>query len=260
VTRVVVCTLAAGALDGLEQALPQVEVRRRPLLEFLPPPSWGPLDGALARLGQYAAVVLTSPRAAAALGERLRLRGPAAPESGAPDVWLSGSATGAHLGDTRNYLGAVRTVGMERGRGAAQSLARAMLGAGARDPILFPCGERRREELVDILRAAGVRIDAIVCYRSRTASADEARTAVRDAAAIVVGSPSIAELLARAFGGDARPALIAIGPTTADSARASGWRPAAVAEQPTPAAVAAAVLGVLPATGVPPTDSPSTSR
>jgi pimeloyl-ACP methyl ester carboxylesterase len=62
---------------------------------------------------------------------------------------------------------------------------------------------------------------------------------------LVVASPSVVDLLARACPRAPRPELLAVGPTTAASARAAGWSPAAVAAEPTLNALSSAILGLL---------------
>jgi uroporphyrinogen-III synthase len=143
-------------------------------------------------------------------------------------------------------LGAVRTPSDSIvGEGIAAGLAHEMLKAGAAGPVLFFCGETRREELPDRLRKRGIDVDEVVCYRSVLASESEARAAVMLGSVVVVASPSVGGLLVRACPPDTRPDLIAVGPTTASSLNASGWPPAAVAMAPTANAVATAVGEVL---------------
>ena len=116
--------------------------------------------------------------------------------------------------------------------GAAAAVAAAMLREGMAGPVLFPCGEIRRDELPTRLRQEGIEVDEVVCYRSIVAGEEAAREAVRRAGILIVASPSVAELLARASAPTPRPSLLAVGPTTAAAARAAGWSPAAVAEHP----------------------------
>ena len=232
----VVVTASAVSFPGLVEALRGLPaaVEERPLMTFSPPVDWSPVDRAIAELGRFDALAVTSPRAARAFAERL-----AGPRT-APPVWAAGAGTATALGTA---LGPVRTppadvVGTV---GAAAALSRAMLEAGVRGPVLFPCGEVRREELPARLRAEGIEVVEVVCYRSVLAGAAAARTAAERARVLVVASPSVADLLARACPPGARPALLAVGPTTAAAARAAGWIPAGVARR---AAVDALVAGV----------------
>ena len=140
----VVVTASAGTFPGLADALRQVplEVRERPLLSFAPPADWSPVDEALDGLSRFDAIALTSPRAARAFGERLVGRFGGSPETGrhAPPVWAGGSGTVAALAGLvpEAHCPPPREVGE---KGAAAALAAAMLAAGVRGPVLFPCGE-----------------------------------------------------------------------------------------------------------------------
>jgi uroporphyrinogen-III synthase len=239
----VVVTASAGTFPGLTEALRALPaaVEERPLMTFAAPLDWGPVDRAIESLERFDAVAVTSPRAARAFTERVgsvRER---------PAEWATGAGTATALG---RALGTVRTPSAEAvGRlGAAGALARGMLAAGVRGPVLFPCGEIRRDELPARLRAEGVEVIEVVCYRSVLAGESAAREAAKLARVLVVASPSVADLLARACPTGTRPAMLAVGPTTAAAARASGWAPAAVARRPAVDALVAGVRSLL-ATG-----------
>jgi uroporphyrinogen-III synthase len=212
-------------------------------MSFGPPTDWGPLDRALDRLESYAALAFTSPRAAAAVANRLAGRRQK-PGPNLPQVWAAGGATESAL---EGLLGPARTPSEAEVAlcGAAEALARAMLEAGTQGPVLFPCGNSRRDELPDRLRSRGLRVDEVVCYRSVLASEAAAQSAADGSTVLVVASPSVADLLVRACPPHARPDLVAVGPTTAAAARASGWSPAAVADRPSVEALAVAVRGLL---------------
>jgi uroporphyrinogen-III synthase len=245
----VVLTAATGSFPGLAdriRGLPAA-VEEIPLLTFAPPVDWAPVDQAVRELGRYEAVAFTSPRAAAAFAARLG-------ESEAavlPPVWVAGRGTAAALTSTGP---AVRTAPEEEtGRlGAAAALAAAMLDAGIAGPVLFPCGEIRRDELPTRLRQEGIEVHEVVCYRSVVADDEAARTALRRAAILMVASPSVAELVARVSAATPRPLLLAVGPTTAAAARAAGWPPAAVAQRPDIEALLETVRSMLPAVGAVP--------
>lgn len=243
----VVLTASAGAFPGLAAALKGIPValEERPLMIVAPPADWSPLDAALDRASEYGSVVFTSPRGAQALADRLKDRAITWPAGdAAPVVWAAGPATAAAL---RGALGSVRLpVGRNAGKlGAAKALARAMLEDNVTGPVLFPCGESHRDELPVELRKNDVVVEEIVCYRSVLAAESEARVAASRGTVLVVASPSVADLLARACPRGSRPELLAVGPTTAQSARAAGWSPAAVASEPTARALAYAVKALL---------------
>jgi uroporphyrinogen-III synthase len=243
----VVVTASTGTFPGLIPALRAIPalVKEHPLLTFADPERWDVLDSALKRLTSYGAIVFTSPRAARAVRGRLECLGIDWPDAAsAPRVWAGGPTTAAALEEA---LGPVHIPSEpEAARlGAASALARAMLEANAGSPVLFPCGEARRDELPEHLRTNGVEVHEAVCYRSVLASPSTARAAAAQATVLVVASPRVAELLAESCPAVDRPDLIAVGPTTAQSARAAGWLPAAVAELPTAEAVSAAVQSAI---------------
>jgi uroporphyrinogen-III synthase len=244
----VVVTASAGTFPGLLAALHAipVAVEEHPLMSFAPPLDWRPVDAALDQLSRYDAVAFTSPRSARAFVDRVvasekqhLLQSPAGPA-----IWAAGGGTAAPLGDLSVPLHTPdgRLTGS---LGAAGALARAMLEAGIRGPVLFPCGEIRRDELPARLRDDGVEVEEVVCYRSVLAGEGEARLAAQRGQVVVVASPSVADLLARSCPSGSRPALLAVGPTTAAAARASGWPPAGVAARPTAEALAAGVRTLL---------------
>jgi uroporphyrinogen-III synthase len=243
----VVVTASVGTFPGLAEALRAlpVLVEEHPLMNFAPPADWAAVDSALDRLYSYDAVAFTSPRAAAAVVDRmvvLRTRWPQ--DHNTPTVWAGGPATRAALGEA---LGQVRTPSEADTAtlGAGEGLARAMVAARVAGRVLYPCGGNRRDELLHRLRSHGITVDEIVCYRSVLASESAAHAAAARGTVLVVASPTVANLLVRACPPNARPDLLAVGPTTAASAHASGWSPAAVATKPSVEALAAAVRNLL---------------
>ena len=241
--EMVVVTASTDGLPGLIAALRAIPlpVKEHPLIRFAEPEDWAPVDRALTRASNYHSVAVTSPRAASSIVQRLRGRGIAWPRGQfAPMIWAGGSATGAVL---ENALGMVRTPPAETTArlGAATALAQAMLDAGVGSPVLFLCGESRREELTDQLTAQGLEVDEVVCYRSILAPEADALAAATLATVLVVTSPRVAELLATACPHGRRPDLVAVGPTTARHAQGKGWMPAAVAASPTVQAIITAV-------------------
>jgi uroporphyrinogen-III synthase len=235
-----VLTTATGSLSGLADQLRKegLQVREAPLLDFAPPPDWARVDAAILRLPEFQAVAVTSPRAAKAFATRAAALRVTAPLG--LDAWATGTATAAPL---RDLFGEVRQPSslatMEAGAGTM--LAGAMLAAGVGSPVLFPCGDARRDELPSALKASGISVEEVLCYRSVLAGDDVARQVTAGADILLVASPKVATVVARVIPRDERPALVAIGPTTASAARAAGWAPAAVAHRPTVAAIVARI-------------------
>ncbi|HET8624940.1 MAG TPA: uroporphyrinogen-III synthase [Gemmatimonadales bacterium] len=236
----VVLTTASGSLSGLADLLRKegVQVRETPLLTFGPPPDWTRVDAAILRLPEFRAVAFTSPRAAQAFAERATALRVTAPMH--LDAWATGEASAAPLHD---LFGDVRMPSSlaTMDAGAGSILASAMLASRVGSPVLFPCGDGRRDELPAVLKASGITVEEVVCYRSLLAADDVARQATLGADILLVASPKVASLTARVIPRDERPALVAIGPTTAAAARAAGWAPAAVANRPTVTSVAARI-------------------
>jgi uroporphyrinogen-III synthase len=246
----VVLTVSPGAFPGLADGLRElpVVVEEFPLLTFAPPMDWAPMDRALRDLSRYDALAFTSPRAAAAFIERYgrTVQGSNRRGDALPPVWSAGPGTTAALAPLAPSV--QNAPEDETGRmGAAAALAAAMLESGIAGPVLFPCGEIRRDELPTRLRHEGIEVDEVVCYRVVLAGEAAARAAAERAEILVVASPSVADLLARVARADGRPRMLAVGPTTAAAARASGWPPAAVAERPDVEALLAGVRSLLAA-------------
>jgi uroporphyrinogen-III synthase len=188
----------------------------------------GGAAGGVGRAGGWLAV--TSPHAVAAF-ESLR-RTPMLPRI---------AAVGAGTASALHAAGFAPTIVGDAGGGA---LAERMIAGGLRrgDVVLHPCGEDVRRELGEVLAVAGADVRPIPVYRMVE---DEigTRAAVGEFAAVIVGSPRLAQRAAELF--PSRPRVVAIGRTTAAALRDLGWRPVAVAAQPTPEDAAAAVRAAL---------------
>jgi uroporphyrinogen-III synthase len=240
-----VITASSGSFSGLADELRKISVQaiERPLTSSQPPEDWAPLDEALNHRERYGSLALTSPRAAAAVADRIRACA-ISWVGRTPRVWAIGAATAEAL---QGRLGSVQGSFPEPNAdlGAAERLARVMLSAGAAGPVLFPCGENRRDELPAILRSHGLVVDEVICYRMVLASLDQARAAVSGASIVLVASPSVVQLLVEACPASTLPALVAIGPTTAASAQSAGWQPAAVPTAPSTPALVSAIAGLL---------------
>lgn len=212
--RVVAITREGSGEDPLAACLARegARVRSWPTLSFEGPTDPGALDEALGRLDDFDWVVLTSPRAAAAVG-----RGVTQPR--ATRVAVVGEATARTV---RELGWPVHLVGEGPG---AEALVHSMDAdgslAGAR--VLFLAGSMARPALEEGLAAAGATVERVEAYRTEVTSPDVA--AVRadlagGVAAVLFASPSAVRGVADALGGRLAPTLdnavaVAIGPTTA---------------------------------------------
>lgn len=190
---------------------------------------------ALGAAGDYAGLILTSPRAVEALARA------SAQVEGFPGAW-AGNPTfvvGPRTATAVRRLGLV-PVGEEAGTGAA--LADHVARHRADAPWLFLCGNRRNDDLPDALTAATMAIHELCVYRTRLRTDIDLPSALDW---LVFFSPSGVEAVQAAAGEEAETIpKAAIGPTTAAALDAVGWPVAAVAVAPTPEAVVAALAGV----------------
>lgn len=193
------------------------------------------LIAALERADTYGGLILTSPRAVQALAESLK--------------WLPGNvvlwhtkpvfAVGMRTASDLRLIG-FRPEGEESGTGA--QLARYIIRQEIDRPLLFLCGNLRREELPDKLRAAGVPFEELCVYETLPAATiDLSGHPLPDW--VVFFSPSGVEAVRRKHGIDWHSVrLAAIGQTTAEAIRQDGLEVEAVAAEPTPESLLQAIV------------------
>lgn len=201
-------------------------------------PAWDtaalePIRAAL-RAGEYAWIVLASQNAG-----RYLLEGLAALGGGRGDVIQAGARIVCGTA-TAQALDLVPAQSLDHfSAAAALDVLREAVTTG--DGVLVPRAAEGRDELVDGLRQLGVRVDAPVCYRTRSVDPSqlaEAARLLREGAlhAVTFASPSAVRGLIDGLGSDARPwltrpAIVCIGETTAEAARLLGLRVDGVAER-----------------------------
>ncbi|HVM10502.1 MAG TPA: uroporphyrinogen-III C-methyltransferase [Acidimicrobiales bacterium] len=167
-------------------------------------------------------VIVTSPTAVAALFSSLR------------DGRDLGRVRVAALGP--GTAGALRERGIVADLVPGRSNAEGLLDEFEDGPgrVLLPQSAIARPTLGDGLRAKGWTVDVVATYRTVAAPIDErGRQAMTSADAVALTSSSTAQNLADALGDDRSGlgALIAIGPATAETARAAGLAVTAIAER-----------------------------
>lgn len=215
-----------------------------PTIRIGPPADPAPLDAALAELDSFDWVVFTSPRAVAAVTARRRL-----PPEGVR-VAAVGQATAASLEERGWRVTLVPPA--QTGEALVGALLHGGLEAGAR--VFFPASAIARETVPDGLTEAGAEVIQVEAYTTEAAPLDrEACRATLEAGGVSVitfTSPSTVENLARALGEELfgmaieRASAVAIGPTTAEAARAAGFRAVAMADPHSLEALAERAAGV----------------
>jgi uroporphyrinogen-III synthase len=211
-----------------------------PTIVVEPQPGGGPLDRSVreAAEGRFEWVAFTSASGVGAWRDRAE-----ALEAGLPRARVAavGEATAE----------ALREAGIEPAL-VPPSFTTAALGESfpqGRGPVLLPRADRAAADLEAAIRAKGwtpVRVDA---YRVRPAEAlpEEAATALTNGRvdAVTFTSPSTVEGLVRLAGVVGGPAVVCIGPVTAEAARRAGFEVAAVADPHTTEGLVGALVRAL---------------
>ena len=207
-------------------------------------PHQAALRARLADAAGYAGLVITSPRAVEALARALDALPAAARAAWAQrPAYAVGPRTAARL----RALGLAPT-GADAGTAAALAtrIASARIACAASAdaparPLLFLAGNRRRDDLPDGLRAAGVSFEEVTAYVT-TVRDDLALPPARWLAFFSPSGLEAVQASGSASGGASGERRHAtLGPTTAAALRAAGLAVHAVADVPTPAALARAV-------------------
>jgi uroporphyrinogen-III synthase len=219
---------SAGWSDALAAA--GAVVISYPTVEITAPPSWEPLDEALARLGEYDWLVFTSAAAARFALSRLHvdLRSSERPRVAAvgPETARALEARGAHV-----------ALVPEDARGEGLADAFGALRPGTR--VLFPQAVGGREELRNALLARGCVVDVVPASQT-VPRRDLPPPPPFDVATFASPSALRAYVAARGLDELARATVAVIGPTTGAAAVALGLSPA-IAAAPTPEALVRAI-------------------
>lgn len=226
-----------GALSALG-----LDVVAMPVTHTVPPRDPTALERALEH-GSHAAVVVTSARAAAALAKAR------SPSHALPEVWAVGPAT------QRALASAGIAAHHPPSAHDATTLAQAMIAeprlAGRR--VLVPRAEEGREELISIVRAAGIEVVDVIAYRTMPVPPDDPSIAlgrelvITDRASVIcVFAPSQVTALSAAVGplASIHVPFVSIGDTTGAVLREAGVATVSVATSPTPEGLAKAVTAV----------------
>lgn len=220
-----------------------------PAIRIVPPASYAPLDAAIAELAAYDWIVFTSVNGVTAFMDRLAA-------AGVPPTALLGHRLAAIGPATAEAL---RVHGLQTAFMPTAYVAEAIIaqiGDVAGQRMLLPRADIARAALGLGLRAKGARVDEVTAYHTVAgtgwaAVAERLRSGTIDALTFTSSSTvryfgqSLAALgltTADLQHGPQRPAVVCIGPITAQTARDLGWPVDAVAADYTTAGLISALL------------------
>ena len=223
------------------------EVLEIPTIRIEPPESWGPLDGAIARLETFQWIAFTSVNGVEAFRRRLSESGTAVGVLRRFRVAAIGPATAAALAE---WGVAPEVVPEEyRAEGLVERL-KGLIRPGER--VLLPRAAETREVLVKELERLGARVTEVPAYR--TLPATEGAGALRSAlaagavdAVTFTSSSTVRHFVTLCGPQDARAllrgvAVACIGPITADTAAEFGLQTAIMPSEYTIPALAHAIV------------------
>ncbi len=247
--RRIVVTRAAEQAGELVRALEELgaSVLLLPTVTFADAADPGPLDRAIAALGEFHWLLFTSQNAIHFFLKRCRLAGGGGTHALAPPLCIAAIGPATAEAAEKEGLRVHYVAKQFRGEALARELGQQL--AGKR--VLLPRSDRARPDLPAALRAQGAEIVDVVAYHTGVPEKYErgVADAVRDGAVDVVTflSPSAFHHLVEELGEESlrrfasRMTLAAIGPVTSAAIRAAGLRVGIEAAQATSAALVAAV-------------------
>ncbi len=195
------------------------EVTLVPLIEIRPAEDRGALEGAIARLGAYDWIVLTSVNGVAAVG---------------PGLLGVGAARVAAVGPVT--ADAIRERGVEPSFVATRASDDIAAGLGelAGKRVLMPQADIADPALAEELRGRGAEVDVVIAYRTVLVEPPMwGILPLRIADAVILASGSACRSLAAAGGAGGGAMLVCIGPKTAKVAREVGLKVGLVADETT---------------------------
>jgi len=227
--RTIVVTRAAAQAQRFVQLLEEAGARvvQAPTIAIEPPPSWEPLDAALAALDTFTWVVFTSVNGVLMLDKRLAARGLAWAAVGRKRIAAIGPATAEALAEH-----GVRVEVVPR-EFRAEALVEGLRGAlGPGDRVLLPRARETRDVLVVELRRLGAAVSEVPAYQTKRVEngVERLRGALASGGvdAVTFTSSSTARNFAELFSeGErlawrGRVAVASIGPITAATAAEYG--------------------------------------
>jgi uroporphyrinogen-III synthase len=242
ITRAAVQSEALARELSARGAIPVV----LPLVAFADPEDFAPLDAAIAEMGRFDWMILTSAQVVRAVVKRSEELKRSLSNSGS-ELRIASvgpvSAEAAREARLRvDYVAETHT-----GAGLAEELGNRLQGAR----VLLPRSDRANQDLPQALKRHGAQVTEVIAYRTlRPTEVDRRNLAqIGDGAAdaVLFFSPSAVQHFAERFGGDQLQALqdklaiTAVGPVTANALREAGVRRIVLAKETTATAVVEAL-------------------
>jgi len=201
-----------------------------PAIEIGPPEDWGPVDAAIARLGDFDWLVFSSRNGVRYFFERLLSRGGDIRQVGHLKLGAIGPGTAEALTEYRLTADVIPT------EYRAESMVEALQAAAPGKRFLLPRASRGRDVLPEGLKTAGAEVEEIVVYQSDdTAELSAEAQRQLDAGPIdwvMITSSAIARSSERLLGETLRSAkVVSISPITSQTLRELGIEPAAEATE-----------------------------
>ena len=213
-----------------------------PLVAFADPEDFAPLDEAIAGLGQFEWMILTSAQAVRALTKRSEaLQRPLNPSGSKMRIACVGPVTAEAA--RRAGLPVDHVAGTHNGVALAEELGSRLQGR----TVVLPRSDHANPDLPAALQRLGARVTEVIAYRTLRPSEVERQSlrkiAEGEADAILFFSPSAVQHFVELFGAEEARALqeklaiTAVGPVTANALREAGVVRTVVAADITGAAV-----------------------
>ena len=231
---VVLLRSADPAPDRYVEAFAEVglEARCEPVLRFRFPSS-SALRDRFSSPSDYAALLATSPRAATALDRAFERWPDCRTAWEGRTVYVVGPKTGRRMQELGLVPEGVDT-------GSAEALVQYLREHPPSGPLLFLSGNRRRDTIPNGLEAADIAFEEEVVYETHSRTSLDLPPPTQTTW-LVFFSPSGLEAVQQAEVIPSPYRIAAIGPTTAGALRDEGLSVTAVAEQPSPDGLVAAI-------------------
>ena len=221
----IIVTRAESSGNALTEQLEELgaQVDEFPVIKFVPPPDYGPLDTAISQLDMFDWIIFTSANGVEWFVRRLMETGRDLRALGNANLGAIGPKTAAALEELKLKVEYV----------PSEYVAEAVVSEFPEDvsgrKILIPRAMEAREELPDFLRGLGAEVTVVATYQTVTdeSSAEPLRKRLEDGPVDMITFTSASTVNSFfALVGDAplpRDVIAAcIGPITADAARAHG--------------------------------------